>query len=53
MFDAWCDAEGRRVLLFPHNVTAIRNEADGIEVDFRCHCGAAGTWHTGRARTAA
>jgi hypothetical protein len=51
MFDVHCTACDRRRMLSAGRVLGIRNDAAGIHVAFRCHCGALGTWHTGRAVT--
>jgi hypothetical protein len=53
MFDAYCRQHGCRVLLGERRITAIRNDATGIHVHFRCWCGEEGEVRTGRARTAA
>jgi len=48
MFSAHCPSHGRRVLLGPGHITAIRNGPDGIVVEFRCSCGGRGSYLTGR-----
>jgi hypothetical protein len=48
MFAVHCPAHGGRVLIWTSLVEAVRNVADGIEVDYRCTCGYRGTWRTGR-----
>jgi hypothetical protein len=44
MFSDHCPVHGRRVLLGPGNVTAVRNGPDGIRLDWRCPCGGRGTY---------
>lgn len=52
MFADHCPGHGRRVLLGPDDITAIRNRTDGVHLDWRCPCGGRGTYVTGRRRTA-
>jgi hypothetical protein len=52
MFTDHCPRHGSRVLLGPRNITAIRNDADGIVVEWRCPCGGHGSLRTGRRRKA-
>ncbi len=48
MFDHHCTACDKRQLIFPNQVTSVDNTDHGIVVTFRCWCGAAQTWLTGR-----
>ncbi len=48
MFSAHCSSHGRRVLLGPDHITAIRNGPDGIRIEWRCPCGGRGSSLTGR-----
>jgi hypothetical protein len=50
MFDAYCHRHGARVLLGERRITALRNDATGIHIRFRCWCGEEGEVVTGRAR---
>ncbi|HVM41335.1 MAG TPA: hypothetical protein VM618_11230 [Acidimicrobiia bacterium] len=50
MFDIECQRCGRRVLVTPRRIESIVNDEDGIAVHYRCPCGEAGVWRTGRAR---
>ena len=43
MFDVICPTDSARVLIWSSQVTAARNADHGIELDFRCHCGARAT----------
>jgi hypothetical protein len=47
MFDVYCKECASQKLIFPHQVTSIDNDSDGIAVRFACWCGALGTWRTG------
>jgi len=49
MFDIYCPRHQTRVLLGARSIESIRNTLDGIEVHWRCRCGATGTLMTGRA----
>lgn len=53
MFSDHCPKHGRRVLLGPDHIVAIRNLPEGVHVDWRCPCGGRGTYLTGRRRVAA
>ena len=44
MFSDHCPRHGRRVLLGPGDVTAVRNGPDGVTLDWRCPCGGRGTY---------
>lgn len=48
MFAPFCPVHGTRVLLFADNIRSIRNTSEGINVYYRCNCGHAGVWQTGR-----
>lgn len=50
MFSDHCPRHGRRVLLGPNDITAVRNGADGVRIDWRCPCGGRGTYTGGRRR---
>ena len=50
VFTAYCENHGGPVLLFTHNITAMFNESDGIDVHFQCPCGYQGVWHVGGER---
>jgi hypothetical protein len=50
MFDVHCPSHGCRVLLGPRSIRAVENDADGVSVHWRCHCGAIGTERLGRRR---
>ena len=52
MFAHHCTACDKRLLIFPSQVRALTNTADGIVVEFTCWCGAEQTWVTGRRRPA-
>jgi hypothetical protein len=43
VFTVDCPTHGTRVLLTARSVTGVRNLPAGIELDWRCHCGARGT----------
>ncbi|MXG89262.1 hypothetical protein [Nocardioides flavescens] len=47
MFDHHCSACDKRQLIFPSQVNALVNTADGIQVSFTCWCGAEQTLLTG------
>jgi hypothetical protein len=49
MFAVYCPAHDSRVLLFPDNIQAIINAPGGIELHWRCGCGAEGVKHFPRA----
>lgn len=51
MFAHTCTACSTRYLIFPGQVTAVRNLDEGIVVDFTCWCDAPQTQVTGRAAT--
>jgi hypothetical protein len=42
MFQVYCPHHGRSVLLFTDNIRGVINHPDGIELQWRCSCGAAG-----------
>ena len=44
MFSDHCPRHGRRVLLGPGDITAVRNEPGGVRLDWRCPCGGRGTY---------
>jgi hypothetical protein len=48
MFDIYCPRHESRVLLGNRSIESIVNTATGIEVHWRCRCGATGTELTGR-----
>ena len=48
MFDIYCPGHRSRVLLGNRSIESIVNTANGIELHWRCRCGATGTEHTGR-----
>ena len=43
-----CPVHDRTVLIWPSQLLEITNTAAGIEVSYRCHCGALAVWRTGR-----
>ncbi|HEX9993446.1 MAG TPA: hypothetical protein VGB14_11005 [Acidimicrobiales bacterium] len=51
MFSVYCPGHEREVLLSVSNIVGMSNTAEGIEVHWRCRCGAAGTWLTGARRS--
>lgn len=51
MFSINCRTCGGESLVFPSQITSIRNEDDGIHVYFTCACGTRGLWITGRNAT--
>ena len=53
MFSDHCPRHGRRVLLGPDDITAVRNDPEGVHVEWRCPCGGRGSYRTGRRRRAA
>lgn len=50
MFDAYCRHCRARVLLTTRRILSLHNTSQGILVYFRCWCGTAGIWVTGRYR---
>ena len=54
MFKVYCARHGTRVLLWPDNVRALRNLADGVRLHWRCTCGETGVkrFSAGRGLTA-
>jgi hypothetical protein len=50
MFDVMCQRHGHRVLLGNRRIEAITNDDTGIHVHYRCWCGEAGEFRTGRPR---
>jgi hypothetical protein len=50
MFSVYCPADGARVLLGTDDITALTNTPSGVLVEWRCPCGASGTWRARRAR---
>jgi hypothetical protein len=48
MFDIYCPGHQSRVLLGSRSIESIVNTADGIELRWRCRCGATGTELSGR-----
>jgi hypothetical protein len=46
-----CPRHRTKVLLFTHDVTAVRTTPRGIEVHYRCFCGHEGVWLSGSAGT--
>ncbi len=42
MFTVHCPRHGARVLLGPRSIEALVNRPDGLELSWRCHCGARG-----------
>jgi hypothetical protein len=48
MFDIYCPRHQSRVLLGNRSIESIVNTANGIELHWRCRCGATGTEVTGR-----
>jgi hypothetical protein len=51
MFVIDCPRHQSRVLLGTRSIEALVNTPDGIDVHWRCQCGARGTLHTGNRRT--
>ena len=51
MFAIDCRTCGGVSLVFPAQITAMRNTDKGIHVYFTCACGARGLWITGRNAT--
>ena len=49
MFAHTCTACSTRVLIFPNQITAVRNSDEGIVVDFSCWCDAPQTQLMGKA----
>jgi hypothetical protein len=47
MFYADCPSCGARVLLAESHILAVHNRPDGIEIAYRCTCGARGAFRTG------
>jgi hypothetical protein len=45
MFVVYCSQHGARVLLSPANIEAIVNGESGMELQWRCTCGATGVEH--------
>ncbi|HTN79066.1 MAG TPA: hypothetical protein VMK16_05275 [Acidimicrobiales bacterium] len=46
MFFVECDShDSGFVLLDIDQIVAMRNTADGLELDWECWCGNRGTWH--------
>lgn len=43
MFTAYCPRHGAKVLLFPEHIIELRNRPNGVELSWRCTCGATGT----------
>jgi hypothetical protein len=50
MFAVQCPVHNSRVLLFPEHIEQLVNRGDGVELHWRCTCGATGTHHIGRRR---
>lgn len=48
MFAVDCPVIGKRVLVFLSQVRDIANHDRGIDVYFKCRCGGAGVWRSGR-----
>ncbi len=48
MFTVHCPRHQARVLLGPRSIERLVTTADGVEVHWRCHCGAQGAHVTGR-----
>lgn len=53
MFTVHCPGHQREVLLSASSIVGVTNTAEGIEVSWRCRCGATGVWLTGAQRTVA
>lgn len=53
MFSDHCPRHRRRVLLGPDDIIAVRNDEDGVHVEWRCPCGGRGSYLTGRRRSPA
>jgi len=51
MFAIDCPRCGGPSLVFPSQITEIRNTDTGIHVFFTCSCGTRGLWITGRDAT--
>ncbi|MFI5041103.1 MAG: hypothetical protein ACHQNA_04525 [Acidimicrobiales bacterium] len=49
MFAVYCPRHDKRVLLFEDNIEALINHPGGIELHWRCTCGAAGVAEIGGA----
>jgi len=43
MFTVQCPGHNSRVLLFPEHIEQLVNRGDGVELHWRCTCGATGT----------
>jgi hypothetical protein len=48
MFDAYCPAHGKTVLLGFGNIDRVSNTDQGIDLHAHCWCGAPLVVHTGR-----
>ena len=53
MFDVYCTTCQRRQLIPVARVAGIVNDEHGIHVVYRCTCGEASVWDTGRSARAA
>jgi hypothetical protein len=53
VFTVHCPNHRAEVLLGTRSITAVRNHRKGVEVDWRCRCGATGTLRFGGRRAAA
>jgi hypothetical protein len=51
MFAVDCRTCGGVSLVFPSQITSVKNTDEGIHVYFTCACGARGLWITGRGAT--
>lgn len=47
MFAIYCPELSSRVIVFMSQVQGITNHDKGIDVSFRCPCGAVGVWRSG------
>ena len=48
MMAVHCPVHEGTVLIWPSQLLGIHNSEHGIELTYRCHCGAQAIWHTGR-----
>jgi hypothetical protein len=53
MFSDHCPRHGRRVLLGPEAITAVRQGPDGVRLEWRCPCGGRGSYAPARRRRSA
>ena len=53
MFSIHCPSHQTQILLGPRAIEALVDTAEGIELHWRCHCGATGVETLGTTRSAA